>query len=87
MALTLADDTSQLVLWFVMTPRTRPYRQNISIEFDFTLESTNQISHVTNFSESDWSIFRRRVKFYAGIFYRIGIWFAIALRTSLAWLF
>ena len=36
-------------------------------EFDSTLESTDQISHVTNFSFSDWSIFERGVKFYAGI--------------------
>ena len=48
--------------------RTRSYLQNSSVEFDSTLDWTNQISDVTNFSLSDWTIFQCRIKFYAGIF-------------------
>ena len=36
--------------------RSQSYKQNSIIVFDSTLELTNQISHVTNFSLFDWSI-------------------------------
>ena len=36
--------------------RSRSYKQNSSVEFNSTQESTNQISHVTNFSFIDWPI-------------------------------
>ena len=52
--------------------RTRSYKQNSSAEFDSTLALTNQVSHMTNFSFSAWSIFLCRVKFYARTFSRIG---------------
>ena len=35
---------------------TQSYKQNSSIKFECTLELTKQISHVTNFNSSDWSI-------------------------------
>ena len=50
---------------------TRSYKRKKNSS-DTTLELTIQISHVTNFSSSDWSIFWHGVKFYAGIFYTIG---------------
>ena len=46
---------------------TRSYKQNSSVKFPSTLISTNQISHVTNFTFSDSSIFQRSVN-YARIF-------------------
>ena len=46
--------------------KTRSCKQNSKVEFDSALE-LNQISHVTNFGFSDWSICQCRVKFYAGI--------------------
>ena len=45
-------------------------KQNSGIKVDSTLELTNQISHVTNFSLSN-GIFQYRVNVYPRIFFRV----------------
>ena len=60
------------VVEFYKGHRTSSYEQKSSIEINSLPELTYQISRVTNFSFSNWSIFQRRVEFYAVIF----IWLA-----------
>ena len=50
---------------------TRAYKQNCNLDFDSTLELTNQIKRLTNFSFSDWSI-----SSYWNFACRIGSWLA-----------
>ena len=55
-------------IFIEVKPRAQSYIQNSRVDFYSTLELTNQISYVINFSFSDWSIVQRRFTFNDGIF-------------------
>ena len=51
-----SKETLKVTFWVLWCRPIRSYKQNSRVEFDSSLELTNQISHMTKFSLSDWSI-------------------------------